>query len=163
MKRTLPLGLGAIAGVLATLGMDVVGFTALKAGAPMPPHAAFIGRWFMHLLHGNFVHDTIVQSPALAGENVIFPFMHYLIGATLGVVFVLGRRVVPGPIWLLGAGYGVLTCALPWLIMFPSMGFGLFGLQGPDGAKLIAAPLAGHLIFGFGVALWTTVLARRAR
>ncbi len=147
-------------GVLATLTMDLGSFAALRAGAPKPPHVPYVGRWFMYLARGQLSHRTIVDAPPLAGEAVALPVGHYLIGAFLGVVFMLLRAAQPGHTWALGLAFGAFTCVLPWLLMFPSMGFGFFGLHGPGGSRLIFVPIAGHVVFGFGLALWTIVLTR---
>jgi ABC-type phosphate transport system permease subunit len=146
------LPLGAVAGVLATLGMDVVAFVAVKAGAPKPPHLQYIGRWFLYVMRGQLSHHTIAEAPPLAGESLAMPVGHYLIGAALGVAFTLFLSAMPERVWTAGLAFGVITCALPWLFMFPSMGFGLFGMHGPAGSKLLFMPIPGHLVYGLCVA-----------
>lgn len=155
----LPL-LGALAGVLSTLGMDLGSLLAMKAGAPRPPHLPYIGRWFLYVLRGQFAHHTIVEAPGLSGEGVAGVIGHYFIGAALGIAFVVVGSAMPQRTWTLGLSFGVLTCALPWLLMFPSMGFGAFGLHGPGGSRLVMLPIPGHLVFGMGLALWVTLLRR---
>ena len=154
------LPLGALAGLLATAAMDVCTFAALKAGVPKPPHFQYVGRWFLYVLRGQVSHETIAVAPALRGEAVALPLGHYLIGAALGAAFMLFRASHPEWTWALGLLFGLLTCALPWLFMFPSMGFGLFGLHGPSGSRLLLIPVPGHLIFGLALAAWVVVFDR---
>lgn len=49
-----------------------------------------------------------------------------------------------------GLGYGLLTNALPWFWLFPTCGFGLFGLKGQG---LLRSSLINHLVFGVGLYL----------
>jgi len=51
--------------------------------------------------------------------------------------------------------FGLSTSLLPWLVMFPSMGYGLFGTHGPEGTRLFTSSLMTHAFFGLG--LWIAV------
>lgn len=155
--------IGVPVGLLATLTMDLGSFAALKAGAPKPPHLPYIGRWFMYLARGRISHRTIVEAPPLAGEAVAFPVGHYLIGAFLGVAFMLLLAEWPAHTWVLGLAFGAFTCVLPWLLMFPSMGFGFFGLKGPGGSRLVLMPVVGHIVFGVGLAHYGPLCSRAHR
>ena len=60
------------------------------------------------------------------------------------------------------AGFGLLSNLLPWLVMFPAMGFGALGLRGPAELLLLRTSLVNHLLFGLGLALslrWLSPLA----
>ena len=41
---------------------------------------------------------------------------------------------------------------IPWFLVFPALGFGLFGLKGPPELKLFTTSFLNHLAYGFG--LW---------
>lgn len=156
------LPIGALAGLLSTLAMDSLGSLAVKAGVPKPPHLQYMGRWFLYLTRGQLAHGTIADAPPLPGEALALPLGHYAIGMTLGVAFMLLRAAAPDRTWSLGLLYGALTCALPWFLMFPSMGFGLFGLHGPGGTRLVFMPVVSHLVYGLALAAFVTLLGRGA-
>ncbi len=45
--------------------------------------------------------------------------------------------------------------------MFPSMGYGWFGLRSGDAARLNRIMLLGHTAFGVGIGLWAPRFAER--
>jgi hypothetical protein len=45
--------------------------------------------------------------------------------------------------------------------MFPSMGYGWFGLRSGDAARLNRIMLLGHAAFGIGIGLWAPRFAAR--
>ena len=156
------------AGVLSTLTMDLLatGFRKLGLTAGVPPE--LLARWFGSLLKGRWVHHTIVESPDVPGGMGLMMACHYLIGIGLTVVFWMLLRqtplkdVTPAVIAAAAVGFGILTNVLPWLVMFPSMGFGLLGRDAPDAMLLLRTSFVNHLAFGLGLA-WTAVAVMRVR
>jgi hypothetical protein len=141
--------------VLATVTMDVsrVLFIRLRLIGPTPGN--FAPRWIASVVRGHVVHKDISTVPPVPGELPTFLVVHYLIGLVLGALYLqLAGREAGNFLW--AALYGVATCALPWLLMFPAMGYGPFGLrfQGTP----IRATLLFHLAFGLALALWWRVL-----
>ena len=51
----------------------------------------------------------------------------------------------------LALAFGLCTNVLPWLLMFPAMGYGFFGSHGPAGTKLFVSSLTNHAFFGLGI------------
>jgi hypothetical protein len=51
--------------------------------------------------------------------------------------------------------FGLSTNVLPWLLMFPAMGYGFFGVHGPEGTRLFVSSLINHACYGIG--LWLGV------
>jgi len=43
------------------------------------------------------------------------------------------------------------TSALPWFILLPSFGWGMFGRRGPHGSNALLASTLSHLPYGLGV------------
>jgi hypothetical protein len=77
-----------------------------------------------------------------------------VIGITLAVLYVVGAGwvgVSPGS-FVAALAYGLATCVFPWFLVFPALGFGLFGRKGPPELKLFTSSLMNHLFYGFG--LW---------
>jgi hypothetical protein len=152
-----------LAGVLATLVMDVGGGlvrrTSMTHGAPVQ----LIGRFFVSVFRGHLTAlDPSVEWPVSLG--FILP-VHYAIGIGLALIFGLSTRLVGDavPKWWACVGFGVMTTALPALWMFPAMGFGLGGARGPQELLLFRTALVNHLLFGLGLALAATVLVPRFR
>ena len=117
-------------GIVSTLSMDVLTGVAigLKLIAPLPPH--LVGRWFASVARAQPFHADIARASPVSHEMLIALPVHYAIGITLTTLFVastgrMGWSRAPG----VALVFGLCTCVLPWLLMFPAMGYGLFGSQ----------------------------------
>jgi hypothetical protein len=162
------LGRLAAAGVLSTLTMDLLATAVRKAGltAGMPPD--LFGRWFGWLFRGRLVHHTIADSPDVGGGMPLAMACHYAIGISLTAVFWLALQKTPlkeAPAsTLVGAAivFALFTNLLPWLLMFPSMGFGVFGKDGPPEFLLLRTSFVNHVAFGVGLA-WTALALKAVR
>ena len=157
--RSLRTPAGVPAGVLATVVMDgamvaasVLGGSAFRSDRLGPE---MIGRWAAGLLRGRWRRVDISREPAQRGELALGLATHYVTGVVLTQAFVLaparwrGRRG-----FLAGTVYGISTAVLPLLIMFPSMGYGWFGLRSGEAGRLNRIMLVGHIAFGVGIGLW---------
>lgn len=153
-----------VGGLLATLTMDLVGTAFRKLGLTAGIHPELVGRWFASLARGQLLHRTIAEAAPVRGELPMALAGHYLIGLSLTAAFWLllfkGPWQPSGTAQLAAAAvaFGLFTNVLPWLFMFPSMGFGFFGLEGPPEAHLLRSSFLNHVGFGAGLALWTRVL-----
>ncbi|MFL6417215.1 MAG: DUF2938 family protein [Bryobacteraceae bacterium] len=130
---------GALIGAIATLTMDRLSGIVHRFGlsAPLPPN--LIGRWFASILLLQPLHSDIAQFPAVRNEMAIGLAGHYAIGIMLACFYLwvtirLGWRPRQ---FHCALGYSVCTNALPWMIMFPAMGYGFFGAHGPSGTRLL--------------------------
>jgi len=165
--RSIRVPAGVPAGVLATITMDVAMEAASRLGG-----SAFtsdrlgldvIGRWAPDVLRGRWRHADIRSDPARRGEVGLGLATHYVTGVVLTQAFLLllrgenGRPTFPG-----GIAFGIATAALPLLVMFPSMGYGAFGLRSGDAARIGRIMLLGHAAFGLGIGLWAPRFAKRA-
>jgi hypothetical protein len=147
-----------LAGLIATLTMDV-GSAALRSTgltAGLSPH--LLGRWFAALARGGLGRRSILDAPASRGEVPLALVCHYLIGVGLTLAFLTLVRAIPSKPTptaqiVLALGFGLATNVLPWLVMFPSMGFGLFGRGAPSALLLLRTSFVNHLFFGVGLAL----------
>lgn len=157
---------GVPAGVLATITMDAAmvaasylggsAFTSERIGPDM------IGRWAADLARGRWRHVDIRSEPARRGELGLGILTHYATGIILTQAFLLlprrgdGRPSLPG-----GTAFGIATSVLPLLVMFPSMGYGRFGLRSGEAARINRIMLLGHAAFGLGIGLWAPHFAER--
>ena len=162
------LGRLLLAGVLSTLSMDLGATLMRKLGftAGVPPE--LFGRWFGHLFRGQLWHQDIAHASDVKGGVPLAFGCHYLIGLALtGAFWWLLSQLSPRPVpaqtvALLALGFGLLTNLLPWLFMFPSMGFGVFGKDGPAELMLLRTSFVNHVFFGLGL-MWTSLLLARVR
>jgi len=145
-------------GILATISMDVLSVTALKLGwiVFLPPRLT--GRWFASVARGQFLHSDIGRVPPINYEMAIAVPMHYAIGITLTLLYLLlisALRFSPRNL-IAALAFALCTNLRPWLLMFPAMGYGWFGTHGPPGTRLFFSSLVTHSFYGVG--LWIGVL-----
>jgi hypothetical protein len=147
-------------GILSTLSMDLltVAATRLRLIAPLAPN--LVGRWFASVARAAPLHADIARSSPMNHELLLAVPLHYAIGTVLAILFVWGTGAIGVPKTLGAAlGFGLCTSVLPWLLMFPAMGYGFFGAHGPAGTRLFVSSLVSHAFFGVG--LWIAVHAVR--
>jgi len=145
---------GICVGVAATVTMDVLASGSQRVGLTVGAKGEWIGRWYLGIARGQFVHSNIAAAPEQVGEKRAALIGHYAIGIALAILYVVGAGwlgVSPGAL-LVALGYGFATCVFPWFLVFPALGFGLFGLRGPPELRLITTSIVNHLFYGFG--LW---------
>jgi len=155
-----------LVGVVATMAMDAGSALVRKTGFTAGLEPKLLGRWFGYLARGRFEHDTILTTPPLPAELPVALLGHNLIGVTLALIFGAAVSALtpdrgPMPVGLtvaLAIAYGLVTSALPWLIMFPSMGFGLLGQAGPADLLLFRTSLVNHAIYGAALGVFGRLL-----
>lgn len=160
-----------LGGLVGTVMMDVVGWIAgkLKIAWGGCGGSAAIGRWSLGVLHGQLVHENINESDTFQYEKAVGLICHYVIGGTLALSYpavyfgfgiaMPGNNLIPCLIW------GFVTALLPWLVLFPGFGWGLFGGRSPGNVRPLIAPAIEHSIYGLGLGivlnmtsqLWQTI------
>jgi hypothetical protein len=149
------LGYGAVTGVAATLLMDVshVLWGALGIRGLEP---ALFGKWLDALRSGQLVSENLLAAPRSTLPPVLGLVVHYGIGSSLAAAFVFTLCRAPAvssrPL-VAGILFGIATSVFAWFLMFPSMGFGLFGLRPPEGINLLYGSLLRHAAYGLGLGL----------
>jgi hypothetical protein len=148
--------------------MDVAMVTAALCGGEafdsrrLSPQV--IGRWAAGLVRGDWRHRDITTEPARQGELALGILTHYATGIVLTQAFLLLPRHANRRASFLGAtGFGITSAVLPLLVLFPSLGYGCFGLRSGEAARLNRTMLVGHAAFGIGIGLWSPFFARRRR
>jgi hypothetical protein len=134
--------------------MDVLGSISRRVGIAAGAKGQWVGRWYLGIPRGEFVHANIDAAPERAGEKQAALVGHYLIGVTLALLYVAGASglgVSPDALFV-ALGYGLATCVFPWFLVMPALGFGAFGRKGPPELRLFSSTLVNHLAYGFG--LW---------
>ena len=146
-----------LAGVIATMSMDVLSAIAIRLRLIAPLSPNLVGRWFSSVARAHPFHEDIARAAPSGHEFAITLPVHYAIGMFLTALFVVmahrmgwHARALPTAL-----AFGVCTSVLPWLLMFPAMGYGFFGAHGPAGTRLFASSMVTHVFFGLG--LWIAV------
>lgn len=146
-------------GVVATAVMDILGTLAQKAHviAPLPP--TLLGRWFAWVARGHVRHANIEQAAPVGHELLIALLAHYAVGVVFASLYLFATARLGMSPRSAGAAitFGLVTCVFPWLVMFPAMGFGWFGMRGPPGTQLFLSSLVSHAAYGAGIWLGARV------
>jgi uncharacterized membrane protein YagU involved in acid resistance len=150
LKKALVVGVGA------TLVMDVGAalFRALGVTAGTPPH--LFAKWLSYIARGQLVHADIAASPDVPTALPAALAVHYAIGIVLSIgwLAVSRRWLLAGARrWAAALAYGLGTIVFAWFLMFPAMGFGPFGANGPEELLLWRTSTINHLLYGLGLAL----------
>lgn len=140
-------------GVGATLAMDLWGLVLRRVYGVTGLDYRLVGRWLGHMPRGQFSHAGIGKAPPVAGEAVIGWAAHYAIGILFaaGLVAVFGAGWLQAPTILPALLTGLVTVAMPFLVMQPAFGMGLAASRMPDPAAARLRSLITHLVFGTGL------------
>ena len=147
-------------GAGATLVMDMWMVLMKALGVPTL-NFAFVGRWVGHACQGRFTHSSIGQALPVRGEVSLGWIAHYV----TGVVFALVLVWVEGVAWLQAPTFvpalvlGVVTVAVPLLVIQPAMGAGFASSKTPTPGKNCLRSLINHGVFGMGLYLAALVIA----
>ena len=144
---------GVLVGIAATITMDVFGSVARRVGLAKGAKGIWVGRWYLGISRGQFVHSDISGAPELGGEKTAAMVGHYVIGIVLAVFYVLGARLlgVSANSFIVALGYGLATCVFPWFLVFPALGFGALGSKGPKELRLFTSSVLNHSFYGLGI------------
>ncbi len=157
-----------VGGMVGTVFMDVADKimerTNFTSGAACGGPRA-LGRWFLGLFSGHFVHENIIESNPVKNEVSAGWIFHYVLGAGVALTYPLfylvldlpmpGNHLLPGLVW------GLATTVLPWFTNFPGFGWGVFGVRAPKGMRSLMAPAIGHACYGLGLGLVLTMTIAR--
>lgn len=149
-------GWAFVGGLFGAVLMDISETYAAKIGITSGVNVALVGRWFLGLLHGQFAHADIRYAEARPHEVKAGWIFHLLVGgggvALLYPMFFLVTGLpLPSSHMLGGVLFGLATSLLPWFILLPSFGWGLFGWRGPSGSNALLASTLSHMPYGLGV------------
>ncbi|MBB4866716.1 hypothetical protein HNP46_005623 [Pseudomonas nitritireducens] len=154
--------LSAIAiGIGATLLMDA--WTVLRRrllGVPSLDYA-LIGRWIGHMPRGQFRHAAIGKATPVTGERPLGWVIHYLTGMVFAVALVAltGSAWLSRPTLLPTLLFGVVTVAMPFLLMQPALGLGIAAAKSANPGKARLHSLITHTVFGLGLYLAALLLS----
>jgi DUF2938 family protein len=150
---TVTLWRSVILGIISTASMDLLSVAAIRLRLMAPLSPNLVGRWFASVARAQPFHADIARASPVGYELAIAVPVHYTIGVVLSALYVWGMSQLG---WsprnpALALAYGICTSLLPWLIMFPAMGYGIFGSHGPAETRLFLSSLMSHAFFGLGI------------
>ena len=153
---------GLLIGLGATLVMDLWALL-LKRVFHIPSLSyCLVGRWLRHMPEGRFKHASIGAAAPKPRECAVGWIAHYLIGAIFAVALVAlaPAEWLQRPTLWPALLFGLLTVAVPFLIMQPSFGFGIAASKTPNPRQTRAKSLMTHAVFGIGLYLSASILSR---
>jgi hypothetical protein len=147
-----------IGGFVGSVFMDVIEEKMAKVGISSGVTGAYIGRWASGLIRGTFFHKNISNTASAKNELRIGQVFHFVVGGGVVALFyplLIELIAINEPLnhLLLATAFGLATSVLPWFVLMPSIGWGLFGLKAPEGARPIISPVLSHITYGFGIGL----------
>lgn len=147
-----------IGGLVGSILMDFTEDKMAKNGINSGVTGAYIGRWVNGFKKGIFIHSNIINTQPVKNEIRIGKAFHFVVGGGVVALFyplfleILGLSLSANHL-ILATIFGLLTSVLPWFVLMPSFGWGVFGLKAPKGARTILSPMLSHMPYGFGIGL----------
>jgi hypothetical protein len=144
-------------GIFATFFMDFLAGYLVKRNlihSFVTPEA--IGRWFLCMFKGKFIHKDIHKTPALNNEKLWYFLSHYLIGIVLAGIYLfleLKEPAIRDQKWVTLI-FGIATVFFPWFWLLPSIGLGFMASKSSNRSLIIRTNLVNHANFGLGLFIW---------
>lgn len=147
-------------GLGATVIMDLWNlFLGRVFGIPSL-NLCFLGRWIRHMPSGTFWHSSIAHAQPKSLECAVGRGAHYLIGLTMGAVFVFfAGDWLLAPTLLPAVAYGIGTVVMPFCVLQPALGLGVASARTKNPAAARLKSLATHSVFGIGLYLSAQALS----
>lgn len=147
-----------IGGLVGSLFMDIAEGYMTKSGINSGVNGAYIGRWVHGLFRGKIYHPDIESATPVHNELHIAIIFHYLVGGGfVALAYPAALSFIDSVhfIWHIPFTilFGLLTCVLPWFILMPSIGKGVFGRKMPVDKRPVIAPILSHLAYGLGIGI----------
>lgn len=141
-------------GAGATVVMDAWMLLMKALGVPTL-NIALVGRWVGHACQGRFAHSSIGQAMPVRGEVALGWIAHYVTGVVFAILLVWMEGVawLQAPTFLPALVLGVVTVAVPLLVIQPAMGAGFASSKTPTPGKNCLRSLMSHGVFGVGLYL----------
>lgn len=150
---------GVIIGLGATLVIDLWALLLRRTFAIPSLNCCLLGRWVLHMPDGRIAHERIADAPGRPHECKVGWMTHYLIGATLSMVFVslASVRWLAHPTLAPALVFGVATVVIPFFTIQPAFGLGIASSKTPNPNKARLKSVMTHAVFGVGLWLWATL------
>jgi len=142
-----------VVGVGATLFMDLGALFLKHVFGIAAANYCLVGRWFLHMPDGTFMHASIAAAPEKRFECPVGWIAHYVIGTAYALVLValVSASWLARPTLLPALLFGVGTVLVPFLVMQPAFGLGIAASKTPNPAQARLRSLLAHTTFGIGL------------
>lgn len=147
-----------LGGFVGSVFMDFTEAKISKLGISSGVSGAYIGRWAKGVLSGKLIHQDIRKVSRVKNEVRIGQVFHFVIGGGVVALFypifleVIGFAGSSNHLTL-ATIFGLATSVLPWFVLMPAFGWGIFGSKSPKGTKPVISPVLSHIAYGFGIGL----------
>ena len=150
-----------VIGVGATLLIDLWALFLRRAFGIASLDYCLLGRWVLHMPDGRIAHARIGATPSKRHECPVGWTVHYLIGTTLAVVFVLlaSERWLARPTLFPALAFGIATVLVPFFTIQPAFGLGIASSKTPHPSRARLKSVMTHTVFGMGLWLFAYLLA----
>lgn len=150
-----------LVGIGATLFID---FCKLIAGLfeIQSRGVLFLGRWLAYTSNGQFLHNTIIQTPSIENEKNYGLIGHYFIGAIFAFLLPLlyGSKWFSKPELLPPIIVGIVSLLPAIFIIQPLFGFGIAFSKLPNSTQYLLKIFIIHIVYGFGLYLSARLIER---
>jgi hypothetical protein len=155
------LCIAILVGIGATLIMDIWAVFLQRAFNISSLSFCLVGRWLGHMMQGKFSHAKITTATPIPAECVLGWFAHYLIGVVFALMLVISTSTdwLKNPSLFPALLVGLLTLAIPFLIMQPALGLGIAAAKTLNPTQARLKSTATHLVFGFGLYVSACVIS----
>ena len=142
----------ALIGIGATAIMDLWLLLLKRLQVPTL-NFALLGRWFGHLLRGQWKHEVIARATPVKGELALGWFVHYATGIAFAIllVAVYGLSWTSDPRLLPALAFGMATVVAPLFVLQPAMGAGVASSKTSAPLMNSLRSLLNHSVFGIGL------------
>ena len=153
---------GIAIGVGATLMIDLWALALKRVFGIRSLNYCLLGRWMLHMTHGTVAHASIGAAAEKRHECKIGWTAHYMIGVSFAMVFVMlaSPRWLAHPTLLPALAFGIATVLMPFLTLQPAFGLGIASSKTPHPSRARLKSVLTHTVFGLGLWLSATLLAR---
>jgi hypothetical protein len=147
-----------VGGFVGSVFMDIAEAIMAKFGIGSGVTGEYIGRWVNGLFNGVLKHQNIADTAPANNEIRIGQIFHFVVGGGVVALFYPLFLEVIGPgssssHFILATIFGLITSVLPWFILMPSFGWGIFGVNAPSGSRPVISPILSHIPYGLGIGL----------
>lgn len=155
------IGTAIIAGLGATLFMDISALILQRVFKISSPNYCFVGRWIRYMPGGRFTHANIAATPKISAECATGWIFHYLVGSVFALLLIIpgAGRWFEHPTLLPALLVGMGTVVIPYMIMQPSFGFGIAAAKTPNPAQARLRSFMSHTVYGVGLYLAAYLLS----
>ena len=151
-------------GLMATGFMDLSAWLRLRLWGVRGLDYRLVGRWLLSPRSAAHPPPPITQRPAQAGERAVGWAVHGASGLAFALLSWQAHTLAPAvPRLVLCLGTGLITMALPLLLMQPGMGLGVAASRTPTPWRARRGTLFAHLSYGLGLWLAWWLVDRLAR